>query len=95
MDIDLDAMVMESPKAHGTARDFGGLWSFARWQNGSLGDAGRQRRPVKSKTAANDSAVLTTPADNPEGAQLDLFGTPAGASGTECFSSILHHLQLR
>jgi DNA polymerase-1 len=78
MDIDLDAMIMESPKPtelRATLEDL----EFRALAKRILGDT-EGSTPVKSKTAANENAVLTSPANNPEGAQLDLFGTPAGAS---------------
>ena len=74
MDIDLDAMVMDAPKSQELRETLEDL-EFRALAKRILGDAGKSENPKPS------AAITAEISDGPEGAQLDLFGTPAGASG--------------
>jgi DNA polymerase-1 len=81
MEIDLDAMIMESPKSTELRETLEEL-EFRALAKRILGETGGSET-VKADTTAPVNTVSPPTADNSEGAQLDLFGTPAGASSAD------------
>lgn len=78
MDIDLDAMIMDDPKSdqlRGTLEDL----EFRTLAKRILGESSSSVSPSPASTHSTE----TETSENPEGAQLDLFGTPAGATSAE------------
>jgi DNA polymerase-1 len=78
MDIDLDAMIMDDPKPdqlRGTLEDL----EFRTLAKRILGESSSS----VSTSPASTHSTETEASENPEGAQLDLFGTPAGATSAE------------
>ena len=75
MEIDLDAMAMETPKPKELRETLEEL-EFRTLAKRILGDAGPSESTKPAVSVAEQAPIDT------EGSQLDLFGTPAGASGT-------------